>query len=279
MILAFLLPVCGYAQTASPREELKQLIEQLQKTPTDSALREKIIKLAVGIKPAPAIPEDALRREGRAKFAFKNAKSNDDYLGAAREYEEAVLLAPWVSGYYSDLCTIYEKAEEYAEAKRNCELSSIGLTEPSQVNEIKQRIAGLEFGIEKANEAAKYARENSPEAQARKDDELVRSLDQALFVRGDSSSEVQLLVDGKQLKFMVKRLKRGVCTCGSSDGSECSGPVGEVRLCTVASLNRRVMVLNQYKYTVALDGNSITEVWVDSNGKEASGTLQTYKRR
>ncbi len=55
------------------------MVEQLQKTPADNALREKIIKLAAEIKPAPAVPEEAQRREGRAKFAFKSAKSNDDY--------------------------------------------------------------------------------------------------------------------------------------------------------------------------------------------------------
>lgn len=143
-----MLTTSAYAQ--SPREQLNQMVQQLQQTPNDNALREKIIKLSTSIKPAPAIPEEALRREGRAKFAFKSAKSNDDYLGAAREYEEAVQVAPWVSGYYLDLCTIYEKAEKYAEAKRNCQLSLIGLSEPSQINEVKQRIAGLEFGIEKA---------------------------------------------------------------------------------------------------------------------------------
>ena len=164
------------AHAQSPREQLTQMVEQLQKTPSDNALREKIIKLVPTIKPAPALPDEAQRREGRGKFAFKNAKSNDDYLSAAREYEEAVGIAPWVTGYYSDLCTIYEKAEKYVEAKRNCEFSLIGLTDPSQVNEIKQRIAGLEFGIEKANSpAVKEA------AQAARDEALVRSLNGVRF--------------------------------------------------------------------------------------------------
>ncbi len=156
------------AHAASPREELTQMVEQLQKSPSDNALREKIIKLAQGVKPAPAIPEEAQRREGRAKFAFKSAKSNDDYLSAAREYEEAVRVAPWIPGYYSDLCTIYEKAEKYVEAKRHCEFSLVGLTDPSQVNEIRQRIAGLEFGIEKAGAEKNLARAAAIAAEERK---------------------------------------------------------------------------------------------------------------
>ena len=163
-ILAILTSMAS-AQAQSPSEQLSQMVEQLQKTPTDSALREKIIKLAQTVKPAPAVPEEAQRREGRAKFAFKSAKSNDDYLSAAREYEEAVRVAPWIPGYYSDLCTIYEKAEKYVEAKRNCEISLIAATDPAQVNEIKQRIAGLEFGIEKAN--SPQAREERRKAEER----------------------------------------------------------------------------------------------------------------
>ncbi len=167
-ILAILTSMAS-AQAQSPREELKQMVEQLQKTPTDNALREKIIKLAQEVKPAPAVPEEAQRREGRAKFAFKSAKSNDDYLSSAREYEEAVRVAPWIPGYYSDLCTIYEKAEKYVEAKRHCEFSLIGLTDPSQVNEIKQRIAGLEFGIEKVVVEKQRAAREAASAQSAAD--------------------------------------------------------------------------------------------------------------
>ncbi len=168
LVVLALFAVNVYAQ--SPREELTQMVEQLQKTPTDNALREKIIKLARTVKPAPAVPEEAQRREGRAKFASKNAKSNDDYLSSAREYEEAVRVAPWIPGYYSDLCTIYEKAEKYVEAKRHCEFSLIGLTDTAQVSEIRQRIAGLEFGIEKADvkkaEQNKIARAEEEKRQA-----------------------------------------------------------------------------------------------------------------
>ena len=50
------------AQAQSPREQLQQMVEQLQKSPTDNALREKIIKLAQNIKPTPAVPEEVERR-------------------------------------------------------------------------------------------------------------------------------------------------------------------------------------------------------------------------
>lgn len=144
-----------YAQTQI--EQLKQMVAQLQTTPSDSALREKIIKLAVTIKPAPAIPDEAITNEGRAKFAFRNAKSTDDYLDAAKEYEKALQAAPWIPGYYTDLCTIYEKAGKCTDAKRHCETYLKTLTDPSQISETKQRIAGLDYGIEKAAADAEKA--------------------------------------------------------------------------------------------------------------------------
>ncbi len=148
-ILAILTSMVS-AHAQSPREQLTQMVEQLQKTPADNALREKIIKLAQNIKPAPAIPDKAIEFEGRAQFAFKSAKSEADFISAAREYENAIAAAPWVPGYYADLCTIYEKAGRFEDAKRNCEFYLVGLIDAAQMTDVKRRIAGLTFGIEKA---------------------------------------------------------------------------------------------------------------------------------
>jgi len=156
-----LLTFITVASAQSPREQFQQMVEQLQKNPGDTALREKIIKLAQEIKPAPAVPDAAVEYEGRAQFAFNNAKSNADLLAAAREYEKAVANAPWVSGYYTDLCTIYEKANKFENAKRNCEFSLIGVTDTAQITDIKRRIAGLKYGIEQNSPSAVAEREKN----------------------------------------------------------------------------------------------------------------------
>ena len=150
LILTILISMAS-VHAQSPREQLTQMVEQLQKTPTDNALREKIIKLVQEVKPAPAIPDNAIEFEGRAQFAFKSAKSEADFLTAAHEYEQAIAAAPWVPGYYADLCTIYEKAGRFEDAKRNCESYLTGLTDSAQMTDVKRRIAGLKFGIEQAN--------------------------------------------------------------------------------------------------------------------------------
>lgn len=144
----------------SPREQLQQMVEQLRGNPAEQALRERIIRLAQEITPAPAVPDSAIEFEGRAQFAFKSAKSEADYLAAAREYEKAVAAAPWVSGYYSDLCAIYEKANRLEDARVNCELYLLGVTDASQTMDGKRRLAGIKFGIEQANNIS--ARLNQP---------------------------------------------------------------------------------------------------------------------
>jgi hypothetical protein len=160
IIVAFtFLALAASVYAQSPREELQQMVEQLQKSPNDHALREKIIQLAPTLNPSPALPDAAIAFEGRGQFAFRSATSEGDFLVAAQEYEKAVAAAPWVPGYYADLCTIYEKAGKFEAAKRHCGFYLIGLTDPAQMTDVKRRIAGLEFGIEKsAKEEAEKAR-------------------------------------------------------------------------------------------------------------------------
>lgn len=124
LFLAFVVvSVSSYAQ--SPREELKQMVEQLQKTPTDDALREKIIKRATEIKPAPAIPEKAERHMAYGTAAFTGAKSLADYKEAAKEFEQASLAAPWYGDAYFNLGVAQDKAENHAAALRNLKLAQL----------------------------------------------------------------------------------------------------------------------------------------------------------
>jgi hypothetical protein len=139
----------GQTYPPTPAEQLQQLTAQLQKSPDDRALREKIITFAQGFKPPPEVPEDAVKHEGRGQYAFKNARSAKDYLDAAKEYVLALKIAPWVPGYYSDLCTIFEKAGVYLKAKENCEIYLLSMNGQAESVEAKRRIAGLDFAMDK----------------------------------------------------------------------------------------------------------------------------------
>ncbi len=148
----------GIAQTS----DLVSLTAQLQKTPADNALREKIIKLGASMKPAPAVPDEALKYEGRAQAAFKTASSAAEFLTAANEYRKAVALAPWIGGYYSDLCTIYEKAGVYFAAKQNCQWAALADSSPEGIGDSKRRIAGLDFLLERFSKDKLSARLSDP---------------------------------------------------------------------------------------------------------------------
>ena len=57
LMLTLLLQRAQAQQDSSPREPLKQYVAELQRSPVDDALREKIIKMARELKPPPAIPD------------------------------------------------------------------------------------------------------------------------------------------------------------------------------------------------------------------------------
>ncbi len=116
-IIIFILSILtSMTYAASPREELAQMVEQLQKTPTDNALREKIIKLAGEVKPAPTLSKEALYHAERGALALRDATTEQGYLDAAHEYEQASLLAPWAADIYHHLGIAYEKAGDVAVA-------------------------------------------------------------------------------------------------------------------------------------------------------------------
>jgi hypothetical protein len=150
----------GVGQTTP--DQLSALVAQLQKTPTDNTLREKIIKLASSLNPAPTVPDEALKYEGRAQAAFKTANNAAEFLTAANEYRKAVAIAPWIGGYYSDLCTIYEKAGVYFAAKQNCQWAALGDTSAAGVADAKKRMAGLDFLLEKFSKDKLSARLSEP---------------------------------------------------------------------------------------------------------------------
>ncbi len=97
-----LLILAASANAQSPREELQQMVEQLQKTPNDNALREKIIKLAITIRPTPAIPEEAREPFVMGATVLKKASDPAGAGKAVDLFTQALNIAPWfVDAYYN----------------------------------------------------------------------------------------------------------------------------------------------------------------------------------
>ena len=146
----------------------QQLTEYVSSLPSvagnndqDQKIREKIIVLAQEIKPAPAIPQTIDKYEGRAEAAISLAKTPADFLVAAQEYRKALLIAPWVGKLYFNLATVLEKAEKPKEAIRNYNLYLLAAPDASDKAEVRRKVAGLEFGMEKAasDQAAEQQKE------------------------------------------------------------------------------------------------------------------------
>ena len=65
-------PCVAQVSDAKSPNQLKHYIAELQKSPDDQALREKIIKLALTLNPKPEIPEAAERSNARGKAAVSS---------------------------------------------------------------------------------------------------------------------------------------------------------------------------------------------------------------
>jgi tetratricopeptide (TPR) repeat protein len=196
-IVAALAPFI--AKAATFQETLNQYIFDLQKNPNDNALREKIIKHVQEMEPKPAIPVEAEKFEGRAEFAIKSAKSEADFLDAAKEYEKALQIAPWMPAYYFNLGIAYEKGGKPKEAKRSFEFYLLAAPTASDAREVRKRIAGLEYASEKT--AREPSKPSAIEAKQDPFENMLRKIDGRRYTLRQSDVLVILDVKGRILEW------------------------------------------------------------------------------
>jgi tetratricopeptide (TPR) repeat protein len=135
-------------KSGGPQEMLPQFVEELKKNPADHALREKIIKLAMTMKPTPAVPEDAERGLVRGAAHFQKATDINGYKKAISEFEAAVNAAPWLAIAYYNLGVAQEKAAYYPEAIRNLKFYLLAAPDAKNARDVKNKIYALEVDIE-----------------------------------------------------------------------------------------------------------------------------------
>ena len=167
--VCFMMSMRSQARAEDQKETLKIFIAALQKNPTDSALRADIIKFVQNMHPAPELPPEARKSASNAESAFNLAKTNADFAAIARDYERALLLAPWMADYYYNLAIIYEKAAKPADAKRNYELYIIADPYARDKSNIRKHIE--ELGV-----AAGPNQKKVETRDARRDELLVKAL-------------------------------------------------------------------------------------------------------
>jgi len=166
MILSVIMPGVGVAAAAkkssSSSEELMQYVADLRKNPGDKALREKIIRMAVGMRPAPAIPEEAERNMARGTaFAQKATDAAGDKKAIA-EFEAATNAAPWIALAYYNLGVVQEKAGMYTEAIQSLKFYLLAAPDAKNARDVKNKIYALEVDAEDL-QAGKNAPAPAPE--------------------------------------------------------------------------------------------------------------------
>jgi tetratricopeptide (TPR) repeat protein len=168
-----------YAQ--SPREQLQQMVGQWQTTPTDNALRERIITLGAAVTPAPAIPEDARRSFVEGVTIVKSAKDAGTQRLAIGSFNEALKIAPWWGDAYYNLAMTQELTGQLDDAERSLKwfiLSNPGESEGREAQDHVYAIAAKRK-LATAEAAAKREHENSPQAR---EAALLQKVDGARFV-------------------------------------------------------------------------------------------------
>lgn len=205
--LMFIVSFSAHAQSSNPQQILNQYVSDLQKSPNDYALREKIIRHAQAMKPAPAVPEEAKRHLVRGRAAFKGAKEARDFQNAADEFKKALLYAPWLAEGYYNLGVIQDKAGHYDDAMKNLKFYLIAAPKAPDADKVKELVYEIEYRKEKAAKdkeaAARKAAEDSraqQEAAARKQAEFLSRINGARYVyyfwanRSDTGARTQYVI-------------------------------------------------------------------------------------
>lgn len=153
------------------QDVLKTYLEQFKGHSGNDEVRQSIIDLTLKMRPAPAIPAEAEAAAGRGTYIFKNAKSEDEVINAAKEYLAALEVAPWVANYYFNLCTVLEKTPYTQQALHACKLYLVAAPDATDAGAVRQRIAGLQYASDRDKAQMKqrthYIVADSLEDQAR----------------------------------------------------------------------------------------------------------------
>jgi tetratricopeptide (TPR) repeat protein len=190
---ALAAPFWANAQSTDPRDTLHQYVSDLQRNPSDTALREKIIKLAQEMNPPPAIPEEARRHYVKASTLLDDAKQPSDSADAAEEFRQALLIAPWWGEVYMKMGLALETAQRYDDAIAALKLFMTTSPQGELQRKTQDEIYKIEARQEKAAKDKELAARKAIEDQraqeqateaskAREQEEFLRKIDGARYV-------------------------------------------------------------------------------------------------
>lgn len=257
------------AQTATPQQVLQQYVSDLQRSPDDIALREKIIRHVRSMKRAPAIPEDARRYFVEGNALLKAAKEEKGYELAIVAYRQCLLIAPWWPEANYNFAVALELANRFDSAVNALKLYIA--TDPGEDEARKAQDRIYEIGAKKKLAAVENGKSSPQGVALQKDyEEWLRRIDGRRYtslVEGDVGATSVLDVKGRVLVtgIIVAPDSPLVGPRGYNEhnrheirGHEASGPVMNVPDLPGGSL--------QVVYIISDDGEQITEQHRFGNG-------------
>jgi tetratricopeptide (TPR) repeat protein len=130
---------------AVSQETLQQQVAELIKNPDNTALREKIIMLALTMDPAPTVPENVERNLARGAALIRTGAG--EYKQAIVEFEAAANNAPWLAMAYFKIAVAQEKVGFYTEAIQNFKFYLMAAPEAKNTREVKNKVDELEAEV------------------------------------------------------------------------------------------------------------------------------------
>lgn len=180
------------AQTATPQQVLQQYVSDLQRSPDDTMLRERIIRHVQTMKKAPSIPEEARRHFIEGNALLKAAKDQKGYDLAIEAYRQCLLLAPWWPEANYNFAVALELANRFDSSMNALKLYIA--TNPGDEESRKAQDKIYEIGAKKII-AAREREESSPAAvTAREQDKFEDWLSKLDGRRYTSPSQGMLLI-------------------------------------------------------------------------------------
>jgi tetratricopeptide (TPR) repeat protein len=258
------------AQAQSPREQLTQMVQQLQQTPNDTALREKIIKLAQDMKPAPAVPEEARGYFVKGSTITKAATDASQQALAIDNFNKALAIAPWWGDAYYNLAVAEELAGQLDEAQSSLKLYILTNPGEKEIRDAQDRIYALDAKKELANKDS-ADRKRAAEQELERERELERK-------RTDFSGD--WIADDGRGSFSISRDSYGSYTVKQwwqRGGAETSLTNIQVNGNTLMADEVGTVDTVRYQLTLAPDGESL-QVLRYFRGNQ-SGPSYTIPRR
>ncbi len=149
-------------QAGKYQEALAQYVAALQKTPEGTSDEQRLLEAAIRVTqrvtPTPTMPEEARRFSVRGQVRTKEAKSTADFEKAAKEFTNALHLAPWWADAYYNRGVLLEKAAKYDDAIASYKLYLLASPKASDASKVRDEIYSIEVRKDRALEEAEARR-------------------------------------------------------------------------------------------------------------------------